>query len=146
MKVLPFRNLKKVIGAILTFMPFISQSAIVTRTNTALNCQQYEVIYSDPENKRDFLAEALAQGAELFDNAPARGLSLVNLRIDFENKKATVDVRQHILFGFNRNLLTDVSIASGHPKLQEYVNRLNFDLFLSSSICVNSDKELIELR
>lgn len=146
MKNSPLSNAIKVLIVFLFFAPLFSHAAIVTRNNLVLNCQEYEVIYSDPENKRDLLAEALSNGAQLYDGTSTTGFSLVNLRIDFANQKVTVDVEQHIFLAFNRLILTDVTLSANNPKLTEYINRLNYDYFLSRSVCVNSENELIELR
>lgn len=128
-------------------MVFTAQSAVSVRYDEVMDCQRYNVINEVRNDAGELILERdLFPGEEIIDKRIHYGLSTANLTINFDERKAEVEIIKHVALGVNKNLLgeqTKVSMDANHPQLESFLNTLNRRVFLFDDVCVRGS-EVIE--
>jgi hypothetical protein len=72
------------------------------------------------------------------------GFSFADLDINFEDRKANVQVIINVAMGFNKPLLEDKSsISADRADFTSMINRLNRKMNLLENICISSDNKIV---
>jgi hypothetical protein len=127
--------MKHVLLLLVLSFSYVSYGAIVVSADTKNKCTVYRV--TSPEEAKAKL-ENVVEPRELY------GLTIKNLKIDFETKSATVEITKRIVLAFDRPLLENrVVIKAENPNFDFLVNQLNRDLFTFDKVCIRNSNELV---
>jgi hypothetical protein len=112
-----------------------SFGAIVVSTDLNNQCVIYRVTDAGEKN---LAAEDVIEDRELY------GLTIKDIKFDFEKKSATVEITKRIVLAFDRPLFEKpVVIKAENPNFTFLVNQLNRDLSTFDKVCVNNLHELV---
>lgn len=137
----------KILTILVMTLFILSLQAAVVKEDLG-NCTNYSILNKVESATGERVLPILRTGQELINkNKEHYGLHIRNLEIDFINKQASAKVVQAIVLGFNRSLLSErVSISSTHPNFTQFINQINKNVLLISSICVDQDNMVVSFK
>ena len=127
----------------------LTHAGIFKSENAKMNCSKYEVVNKvRTESGENVYLRPLKNDEELVTDKTIYGLSLKNIKIDFENKNASFDLIKNVTLGFNRPLFVTgarVSVESSNKIFNMAINQTNKKVTLIQSICINDRMEIVDL-
>jgi hypothetical protein len=127
----------------------LSQAALISRHNQDLRCTEYQVLHNEYDKEGNLVVphieNAIKEGAVLVNNYNLWGLTLENMKVDFEGRFVTMNVVQKVVLGFNRVLMS-VRLYDDNPKFEEYLNKVNYDFLIARKMCIQNGVELISME
>lgn len=130
----------------LTFS-FEGKSDVITQYDQAKNCTWYKVVNRVTNSDGDIVLERdLLPGEESISKKSLYGFGLKDLEVNFDARNVSFNVEQKIILGLNRNLTSSkVTLESDHPKFDQIINELNYDILLLDGVCLSQNGEFIDL-
>ena len=122
-----------------------AQSAVVTEDLGS--CINYSILNKVEVNGEFHLPTITENQTVTNEKKDHYGLYLKKLSIDFTSQTASAELKQAIIFGFNRKLLTErISISSSHPQFNQFINEINKNVVLIRSICIDRDNMVVSYK
>lgn len=121
--------MKLIVVLLITFSSFAGLRKIEKQA-----CTEYKV---------DNEITKTSEGNNIISRKQLYGLYLNGMKINFDERNVSFKLKQAVIMGFNADLI-NVTIDEAHPKFEEFTNLLQKDLYLFSSICVDSNKNVVE--
>lgn len=130
--------------ALLAVSPLVGHSMVTERYDHEQDCTRYAIVNKERNSAGVLVLEReLLANETIVDDRVHYGLSTQNLKVDFDERVARMEIISHVTLGRNQNLAGKdvlVELEADHPKFDQILNTLNRRLFLFSEVCLRDGK------
>ena len=135
--------MKKIIVMFSFLLINTSMAKVIKSYDSNKECTLYSILAKVENDNGDIVYERELRSDESeHSQLYLRGFSLEDLKVDFKNDEVTASLRQHIVARFDKPL-AQVKIKSSNKELNKLLYYHNRNIRLLSSVCIDSDKNLI---
>lgn len=123
--------------AALMLFSLSSFASIVKSADTENQCTLYR-------STKDETGDDIRRNEKIVIKKPTYGMSIIDLKIDFENQQVTVMPFVHVALGLDRQLNGKRAIIDRSNKNFDFlVNQINRKVFFFEKICIDREDKLI---
>ncbi len=109
-----------------------------------------EIVISKDEVKKCTLFRATSvekpveAGESVLFPQEVYGMITKNLEIDFDNKRALLELDASVILGFNKKITNQkIQVSVKHPDFKSFINTINKKVFQLETICLNANNEMV---